>query len=118
MSAGMDRAIAALNDRGEAMAAGAVARAVDVEGGGDMATVNENPDEFCRRFLNGFVAPEEMDHALNFIKQATAALRNLTMGNPNPAARIATTQTMIAQMMVVGVVLERSADALDEGDEA
>jgi hypothetical protein len=83
--------------------------AIGVDDPGVTMTLAE-PDALQRRLLSGYVPPEETEQAMQFLAECGDALLGMVGQAGSHRAMIAGLRTAVAQVLILGVVLERKTE--------
>lgn len=84
--------------------------ALGVEGENETSIVEGNPDQLARQVVSGYVPPEDADQAMRFAQEVAEAMMRMIAGAPNRTVALAGLKLTVAQVLALGVILERRED--------
>lgn len=82
-------------------------QALGVQGDDDVTVIYGQPEVLARRVVSGYVPLEDADQAMRFAQEVSEAILRMIGGAPNTAVALAGLKLTVAQVLVVGVILER-----------
>lgn len=72
-----------------------------------IASTFERPSDAARKIMSGFVPTDDTEAAVDFAAECAAAMLKALRQTPSSTVAMATLMTTVAQLLAVGVALER-----------
>lgn len=85
--------------------------------GDEVTVVVAVPDELTRAIMSGYVPTEDVDQALAFVEEGADAMLRLVGEAASARAIRAGLRATLAQIIAIGVALERQGERQLEGEE-